>query len=501
MFKRLKEDDNEGVGPLAKTCNKYITQVGRQIVRECSRQIVTDAHGQPIWNEANGKPRVVDNLKEIITKLCNRYEIYTQLMKEVFQSDPKFLKALKEAFVNIMSEPHVLAPEYESRDGDFFKAKSEGAELKLSERFADLLGSKGSDDEVLKEIDVCVSLFAHCSQKDIFVAYHMKHLAQRLLVNKSVNTDWEQQTVQWLQNHVGARMVACMAVMLTDMQAQENREALWKNHSDGQVQGGSVDGVQTGMKVLTFGKWPNYNKVPVKLHPVISNCFDQYGQWYKSTRPRTNLEPLYSLSTMEMSLWFVGNKKKICQMNVPMASILLLFENDPNHVFTVQEIYDRVGYASKDVNDDLYELTHDRDPYKHLLIHEQTNTRIRGFLPEDKIGINHHYRPGSSVKIDFVKFKAEIEEDDLQIIYDEIIAKRKMTIDACLVRIAKREGTQKKQQFLARVIKELSSFFPCPAPVVSERIGRLVAGVDTADGKLLKYDPDTECFSYNADGN
>jgi cullin 1 len=500
MFERLKQqDDHDGIQPLATMTREFITQVGQKIVDECGRHILLGPDGKVQW-APNGKPKVEDNLKSIIHKLCNRYELYQSLMQNVFNSDPRFMKALKEAFVSIMSLEHVTAPEYTDQKGVPHQQRADGAEVKLSDEFADLLSSRDSDEVVLHKIDICVQLFGHLSQKDAFISFHMRHLAQRLLVNKSVNPDWEQQTVQWLQNHVGARMVNSMGVMLQDMQAQENLDVVWSNATDYCTQG-SVDDIKTAMKVLTFGKWPNYRPINVTLHPQMTTCFDQFGQWYRSTKPKTLLEPLYGLSTVEMVLWFVGPRKKICSMNVPMACILMLFANDPNLQLTVKDIQDQVKYDKKDVEHDLYEMTHNRDSAKNLMTHHQVNKQLRGFSPDDKISLNAWYRPSPQVKIDFVEFKAQIADSDMEHIYREIAKNRQCTIDACLVRIAKREGKQKKQQFLAKVIKELASFFPCPAQVVDMRIKRLVDGTDTGpDGILLKYNESTDEYEYNADG-
>jgi len=136
-----------------------------------------------------------------------------------------------------------------------------------------------------------------------------------------------------------------------------------------------------------------------------------------------------------------------------------------------------------------------------LLSHHQTNRQIRGFSDNDEISLNKNYQPSAAVRLDFVEFNPELTQDDKDEANRKIEADRRCTIDACLVRIAKREGKQKKQAFYARVIKELQEFFPCPAAVVGMRMDRLVAGEETgADGVLLKYNPKTDEYEYNADG-
>jgi len=505
MFSRLEvhDEQKDGVGPLATMFREYLEGVGRKIVAECSRHCVRDANGKLEW--VRGKPKVEDNLKEIIAKLADRFEMYRSLVNDTFHKDEKFIKALKEAFVTIMTMRHVTAPEYTDEQGVQHAQKDDGAEVQLSQYFATLLCSKDADDIVLQKVQTGVDLFSHCAEKDKYINFHAGFLAKRLLVDKSVNVDWEQQTVQWLHNHVGAKMVNNMSVMLIDMNAQENLDNTWTNASTYCTQG-SVAGVKTAMKVLTYGKWPNYKPVNVTLHPQVNDCFDKYGQWYRSTRPKTNLEHLYGLSTVEMSLWFVGARKKICSMNAPMATILLQFANSgpgaAETKLTVGEIYNAVGYDKKGVNSDLYQLTHNKDRTKNLLTHNQTNRQIRGFTDNDEISLNKNYQASSGVRIDFVEFNPELTQDDKDEANRKIEEERRHSIDACIVRIAKREGKQKKQQFYSRVIKELQEYFPCPAAVVGMRMDRLVSGDDTgADGVLLKYNQKTDEYEYNADGN
>lgn len=296
-------------------------------------------------------------------------------------------------------------------------------------------------------------------------------------------------------------MVANMAIMLADMQSQHNLDNEWVNASEYNHQG-NVNGIKTSVKVLTYGKWPSYRESSqMQLHPALANCFDLHGQWYRSKRPKTHLFPVYGLSTVELSLYFVGSRKKICLMNIPMSSILMLFAEDPNLVFTVKKLKELVGYLSQDVDNDLYELTRNKDVSKNLLRHEQQNKKIRGFADSDQIGVNDCYRAQPAIKIDFTKLPV-IDDQVQDDVNKQILKKRQHTIDACLVRIAKREGKLKKQQFLAKVIKELSAFFPCPPAVVDMCMEKLITGQDhAADGVLLKYNQNTMEYEYNADGN
>merc|ERR1712166_697628 len=69
-----------------------------------------------------------------------------------------------------------------------------------SQEFAELLSSKDDDDMVLEKLKPLVALFAHCSERDAYIALHTEFLGRRLLLNKSVSICRERQIMQRLQD-------------------------------------------------------------------------------------------------------------------------------------------------------------------------------------------------------------------------------------------------------------------------------------------------------------
>ena len=136
----------------------------------------------------------------IIKKLAKCYEYYRSLVNNMFSEDPEFALALQRAFITIMSMRHVTSPEYTDDIGVYHAQQVDGAEVQLSQEFAELLSSKDDDDMVLEKLKPLVALFAHCSERDAYIALHTEFLGRRLLLNKSVSICRERQIMQRLQD-------------------------------------------------------------------------------------------------------------------------------------------------------------------------------------------------------------------------------------------------------------------------------------------------------------
>lgn len=459
---------------------------------DCNRKVKKNRDGSLSFDK-RGRPETEDNLKELIDRLCASYSLYERLVHQIFQRDHLFMDALKEGFVTVMNLPHITIPAYTDKKGKEHKERAEEPAIKLADKFADLLASNGRQDEVLDEIQVCVSLFTLLKNKMLFLLTHQTFLAKRLLVLKTVNLDWENQTVQWLQPHVGARMVAPMAVMIQDKKQQDTMDQEWCNVSDQ----GMVNGIRTSVTVLTYGKWPNYvvKEIP-GMHPAIQTCFAKFEEWYLQKRAQLILCPNWQLSSAELVMYYTG-PRRIVNMNIPMACIMMLFEEDSSKVLTVQQICDLLKCDPEIVKDDLMTLTHNRDRSKELLDHIQLDKKARKIVMGDSISLNPKYRKGKSMKIDLLDFKAELGEDEIEALIQKTIDERQINIDTCIVRSIKRAEKHRltHQQLLGAVINELSPYFPCPAAAVEARIRKLVdPPPGDTDGQLLKpleeYNPD-----------
>eukprot|EP00656_Telonema_subtile_P017217 TRINITY_DN191_c0_g1_i2.p1 TRINITY_DN191_c0_g1~~TRINITY_DN191_c0_g1_i2.p1 ORF type:complete len:611 (-),score=166.99 TRINITY_DN191_c0_g1_i2:334-2166(-) len=501
LFKRLAETEDSGVIPVSNQTRDFIAKVGLDIIHECETKLKLK-DGEMDF-DPRGRPAIEDNLKELIPKLANRYQLYEMLVNDVYERDAHFLKALKAGFDNVMNHDVVDKPEYTDPRGKHNKAKLQEPAVLLADYIASLLSKTGNDDEILPEIQTCVALFTHLRQKDLYIACHTQHLAKRLLTRKGINMDWEQQTVQWIRTHTGARMVSAMEVMLQDMQYQENLSQLWQAAPESNQGNISIDGigrVKMDMKVLTAGKWPSYDLgecANIRPHPAIAKCFSDFSTWYLKSKPKIRLDPFWRLSNCELALYFTGSKK-LATMSIPQACIMMLFAEDPKRSFSVKQIKELVQYSAASVGKDIENLFKNKAREKVLLRLHQADKKVHRLEDNDMITLNDKYRKGNAARLDLTSYDVKISEDDQKKILARVLKDRQDVIDACIVRTMKREQTQNHQQLIGKVIRELQSKFPCPPEAITIRIDVLSNG-SHADGVLLKKTGDDE-YAYQPAG-
>eukprot|EP00658_Telonema_sp_P-2_P071034 TRINITY_DN6036_c0_g5_i1.p1 TRINITY_DN6036_c0_g5~~TRINITY_DN6036_c0_g5_i1.p1 ORF type:complete len:840 (+),score=294.14 TRINITY_DN6036_c0_g5_i1:111-2630(+) len=501
LFKRLAETEDSGVIPMANQTRDFIQKVGLDIIHECECKVkLKDGE---VNFDSRGRPDIEDNLDELISKLADRYRLYDMLVTEVFEKDVHFQKALKAGFDVVMNQEVTDKPEYTDPRGRVNQAKMQESAVLLADHISALLCKTGNDDEILPDIQTCVTLFTHLRQKDLYIMCHSTHLARRLLTRKTVNMDWEQQTVQWIRIHTGARMVSKMEVMLQDQQGMDDLSRMWQQAPESDQGNITVDGIgriKMDMKVLRAGMWPSFDLAEcaaLRPHPAIAKCFNDYSEWYLATKPKSKLDPFWKLSNCELGLFFTGSRR-LATMNVPQACIMLLFAEEPKRSFTVKQIKELVGYNASSVGSDIEKLFKNKARDKMLLRLHQADKKVRRLEDNDQITLNDRYRKGNSARIDLTSYDVKISASQKNDMLDEILKQRSDAIDSCIVRTMKRETKQTHQQLIGKVIRELQIIFPCPPEAITMRIETLSNGTHT-EGVLLKKLNDEE-YQYQPDG-
>jgi cullin 1 len=499
LISRLTDQtEQSGLQPVAIQTRDWVQKVGLDIIHECECKVKLK-DGKMVY-DSHGRPDIEAKLSELIPKLANRYKLYEMLVHNVFDKDPNFMKALQNGFQHVMNQEVVDKPEYTDPKGKLNKAKLTTAPILLADYVGALLAKTGStDEEILPEIQICISLFTHLQEKDVYIACHAEHLAQRLLTKKGVNMDWESQTVQWIKVHTGARMISGLEVMIQDMQNQARMNSDWVNHSTGVVDL-ETGPIKVEMKVLTSGKWPNYDMAECKSlrpHPAIAQCFGDYERWYLERNPRTILEPFWRLSNCEMSLHFTVTKK-LAILSVPQACLIMLFAEDPNRSFSVTQIKDLLGYSPDSIRHDIEKLFKNRDRKKQLLRLHQQDPKVHRLQDSDHITLNDKYRKCADAKLDLTEFRPKISAEAAGEIWKKVMQEREGCIDACIVRMMKRAERLGHQQLIGKVIRELQHNFSCPPEAVSTRIEALCHVMPGEAKVILTRVEGTDDLKYNA---
>lgn len=476
---------------------------------------------------ARGKSLVEDEQANAITFIQNLLDLkddFDRFLKESFGNDRNFKQVISgdfEYFLNLNRR----SPEYLS--------------LFIDDKLKK--GVKGlTDAEVEHVLDKAMILFRFLQEKDAFEEYYKRHLARRLLSQKSASDDTEKTMIGKLKSECGCQFTSRLECMFKDMALSATLNEEFREHINNNNAAANLGGIDMTVRVLTSVNWPGQSEVPnINLSRVPANAFDYFRSFYlrKHNGRKLSLQP--SNGTADLNAYFYGStskqaaaaaaaaaaakeegeasssslvpagaaaaaaaaatgatpktgvtpRKHIIVVNTYQSCILLLFNR--RDAYTYDEIKEETSIPDR-------ELTRALQP----LCIGKASQRILVKSPRSKeICGNHSFSVNDSFTSQLVRIRvqqassarsgeSEPERSETKRKVDE---DRKHEIEACIVRIMKSRKTLNHNQLIAEVVDQLSKRFQ-PAPlVIKKRIEGLI------DREYIKRsDSDRKTYVYLA---
>lgn len=161
---------------------------------------------------------------------------YEAIWEKSFEKDKGIQASMTKAFTDFIND-FARSPEYMS--------------LFIDENLRKGLKGK-TEAEVDVVLEKALTLFRYVGDKDVFERYYKKHLSRRLLMNRSVSHDAENQMIGKLKMEVGFAFTSKLEGMFKDMNVSEEMTSEYKK-------GGAVankGGIDLAVSVLTSTFWP-----------------------------------------------------------------------------------------------------------------------------------------------------------------------------------------------------------------------------------------------------
>jgi cullin 3 len=117
-------------------------------------------------------------------------------------------------------------------------------------------GIKGKTETEIDEVlDKATMLLRYIQDKDMFERYYKKHLARRLLHDKSESADVEKQMISRMKLEIGNSFTNKLEGMFKDMAMSDDLTAAYRNHISNL---GDIDlkQIDLGARILTSNYWP-----------------------------------------------------------------------------------------------------------------------------------------------------------------------------------------------------------------------------------------------------
>ena len=122
-------------------------------------------------------------------------------------------------------------------------------------------------------LDKIVRLFAHLTDKDIFIMSFKNYLARRLLSEKSESIDYERSIVTKLKVNCGRAVTDSIEGMMNDLELAKDSS---KAYSDYIVAKNKEDPIDFDIKILTTSYWPTYKNFDLSVPMEIKACMDNF---------------------------------------------------------------------------------------------------------------------------------------------------------------------------------------------------------------------------------
>ena len=134
-----------------------------------------------------------------------------------------------------------------------------------------------AEDEIEPYLEKFVKLFAHLTDKDIFIEAFKNLLAKRLLSEKSESIDYERCIVTKLKVNCGRQVTDSIEGMMNDLELAKESSKKYKEHKQNLNKNDPID---FDIKILTTSYWPSYKSFELSVPMEIKTCMDNFTSYY-----------------------------------------------------------------------------------------------------------------------------------------------------------------------------------------------------------------------------
>ncbi|KYN14400.1 Cullin-2 [Trachymyrmex cornetzi] len=429
-----------GLDPLVQHLTRHITLQGLQAIG-------------PLQGENVNITKYLKVYMQFVENMLNVHSKYSEMIKEVFNSDQSFVGALDKAcsaIVNYRPAPKqpVRAPELLARYCDIL--------LKKSPRAA-------SESEIEDKLKRSITVFKYVDDKDVFQKFYSRMLAKRLIHQQSQSMDAEEMMIDDLKRACGYEFTNKLHRMFTDMSVSADLNAKFiatLREGDGENQLGTGFTV----KVLQAGAWPlglPPSPGPFHVPQQLEKSVQAFEAFYHMQFSGRKLTWLHHLSQGELKFNYLKKPYLVTVQTYQMA-LLLLFE----HCDTI---------PCKEAAASL-RLSHDQ-LMKHAasLVDCKILTKSNdGELEEDTILTLNFSYSNKRTKFRVTGVLQRDAPQDAEATHRSVDEDRKMFLQAAIVRIMKSRKLLKHNQLIQEVLSQSKVTFAPSIGMIKKCIETLI---------------------------
>ncbi|KAH8326159.1 hypothetical protein KR067_002621 [Drosophila pandora] len=288
---------------------------------------------------------ITQDSEKYVERLLELFNKFSDLVRNAFNDDPRFLTARDIAFKTVVNDTSVFKMELPTsianRGVKYTAPESKCPELLAN--YCDMLlrrtplSKRLTSEQIDARLRDVLLVLKYVNNKDVFMRYHKVHLTRRLILGTSADSEKEEDIVEWLRE-VGmpADYVNRLARMFQDIKVSEDLNTQFRSSTS------RHDAIN--IKILNAGAWARCSErvsvsLPIELEDYIPDVEEFYKkkhsgrklQWYhhmsNGTITFVNNFGRYDLdvTTFQMAVLFAWNQRqhdKISYENLRLATEL-----------------------------------------------------------------------------------------------------------------------------------------------------------------------------------
>jgi len=488
---------NDGHQTMSDCLSKHLRARGRALVEE-------QAGASTSAGASAGGPAQPTNAIVYVQNLLDLKDRFDRFLAVSFNGDRFFKQTISGDFEHFLNL-NPRSPEYLS--------------LFIDDKLKK--GVRGlSDAEVESVLDKAMILFRFLQEKDSFEEYYKRHLARRLLNQKSASDDSEKMMISKLKSECGCQFTSKLEGMFKDMTLSNTINEEFKGHISNT--GLNMHGIDLTVRVLTTGYWPGQNAPPsINLDPLPGAAFKNFKNFYLNKHSGRILTLQPSTGTADLNALFFGGgkkskkdaaaaaqaatavddqsdqqqpetsgasggtlsvpsapappvdksqaKKHILCVNTYQMCILMMFNNATQ--LTYSEIQAETLIPERELTRALQPLAIGK-PSQRILV---KTPKTKDIEPGHVFQVNEAFSSQfHRVKIQQASARQGESEPERSETKRKVDEDRKHEIEACIVRIMKSRQQLNHNQLVAEVVEQLCNRFSPSPVVIKKRIESLI---------------------------
>ncbi|KAI1720683.1 cullin family domain-containing protein [Ditylenchus destructor] len=470
MMYRLINRTPNGITTLLNILAKYIKAEGLDAMKANAEAILADC-------------------EKFVDQLLNMYVVFSQLVKEAFFNDPRFLTVRDQAFQEVVNNTDVFRLEMNSvpNKNKGVKPISESKCPELLANYCDLLlrktalTKKFTSEEIDEKLNNVLLVLKYVTNKDVFMRYHKTHLSRRLILELVADQEKEESLVnKFREAGMPADYVNKLFRMLQDIEVNKDLNSSFKKSIGSNNNYRNISDA-IAIKILNGGAWSrgrdrSHLSLPHELDEFIPEVEDFYRKQHSGRK--LNWAHHWSTGTITFS----NNVGKYdLEVTTFQISVLFAWNDRPHDKLSFNDLRLSTDLSDAELTRTLLSLvSFPKTKYQVLLTDSPIPLTSRTFSPSTLFWINQEFavvkndRPQPRGKLNLVGRLQLNQDPGTEEEHSEILQLRVFRIQEAIVKILKMRKQITQAQLQTELVEVLKHMFLPSKKLIKEQIEWLI---------------------------